>query len=151
MKLPRLRTFPTIDSHSFSPSPTSFILLQSCSLLPTFAAPPSSRPLVSSKLDGPMKFAVRHFYLASLSPSLSLSLSLRERGLSQTHPLLENARFLSRILFHRGRNLGQTREKRREERKKAKCRFRTILERSISYERCRSPLAYKTFIKSPTK
>lgn len=151
VKLPRLRTFPTIDSHSFSPSPTSFILLQSCSLLPTFAAPPSSRPLVSSKLDGPMKFAVRHFYLASLSPSLSFSVVERERGLSQTHPLLENARFLSRILFHRGRNLGQTREKRREERKKAKCRFRTILERSISYERCRSPLAYKTFIKSPTK
>ena len=63
---------PTIDSHSFSPSPTSFILLQSCSLLPTFAAPPSSRPLVSSKLDGPMKFAVRHFLRLSLSLSLSL-------------------------------------------------------------------------------
>lgn len=49
-----------------------------------------------------------------LSPPLSLSLSLRERGLSQTHPLLENARFLSRILFHRGRNLGQTRARREE-------------------------------------
>lgn len=48
---------------------------------------------------------------------LSLPLSLvveRERGLSQTHPLLENARFLSRILFHRGRNLGQTRARREE-------------------------------------
>lgn len=87
-----------------------------------------------------------------LSPPLSLSLSLRERGLSQTHPLLENARFLSRILFHRGRNLGQTRARREEKKgRRRTCRFRTILERSISYERCRSPLAYKTFIKSPTK
>lgn len=34
--------------------------------------------------------------------SLSLFLSLVERGLSQTHPLLENARFLLRILFYRG-------------------------------------------------
>lgn len=88
VKLPRLRTFPTIDSHSFSPSPTSFILLQSCSLLPTFAAPPSSRLLVSSKLDGPMKFAVRHFYLASLSPSLSCRWE-RERSLSDSPSLGE--------------------------------------------------------------
>lgn len=150
VKLPRLRTFPTIDSHSFSPSPTSFILLQSCSLLPTFAAPPSSRPLVSSKLDGPMKFAVRHFYLASLSPSLSCRWE-RERSLSDSPSLGERPIPLEDPLPPRQKFRADAREKRREERKKAKCRFRTILERSISYERCRSPLAYKTFIKSPTK
>lgn len=151
VKLPRLRTFPTIDSHSFSPSPTSFILLQSCSLLPTFAAPPSSRLLVSSKLDGPMKFAVRHFYLASLSPPLSLSVVERERSLSDSPSLGERPIPLEDPLPPRQKFRADAREKRREERKKAKCRFRTILERSISYERCRSPLAYKTFIKSPTK
>lgn len=142
MKLPRLRTFPTIDSHSFSPSPSSFPL-QSWSLLPFAALPP--RLLVSSKLDGPMKFAVRHFYLASLS--LSFSLSGRERPLSDSPSLGERPIPLEDPLLPR-RNLGQTRV--REERE-TKCRFRTILERSISYERCRSPLAYKTFIKSPTK
>lgn len=79
VKLPRLRTFPTIDSHSFSPSPSSFPL-QSWSLLPFAALPP--RLLVSSKLDGPMKFAVRHFYLASLS--LFFSLWSREASLRLT-------------------------------------------------------------------
>lgn len=79
VKLPRLRTFPTIDSHSFSPSPSSFPL-QSWSLLPFAALPP--RLLVSSKLDGLMKFAVRHFYLASLS--LFFSLWSREASLRLT-------------------------------------------------------------------
>lgn len=83
-----------------------------------------------------MKFAARHFYLASLSLSLvpfSQSPSLGERPIPLEDPLSR-------------RNLGHTRA--REERKTER-RFRTILERSsISYERCRSPLAYKTFIKS---
>lgn len=88
---------------------------------------------------------------------VSLSLSLffcrweRERSLSDSPSLGERPIPLEDPLPPRQKFRADAREKRREERKKAKCRFRTILERSISYERCRSPLAYKTFIKSPTK
>lgn len=87
------------------------------------------------------------FATSILHLSLSFSLSGRERPLSDSPSLGERPIPLEDPLLPR-RNLGQTRV--REERE-TKCRFRTILERSISYERCRSPLAYKTFIKSPTK
>lgn len=123
-------------SHPLSSPPSSSFPLQSWSLLPFALTALPPRLLVSSKLDGPMKFAARHFYLASLSLSLvpfSQSPSLGERPIPLEDPLSR-------------RNLGHTRA--REERKTER-RFRTILERSsISYERCRSPLAYKTFIKS---
>lgn len=87
------------------------------------------------------------FATSILHLSLSFSLSSWERPLSDSPSLGERPIPLEDPLLPR-RNLGQTRV--REERE-TKCRFRTILERSISYERCRSPLAYKTFIKSPTK
>lgn len=87
------------------------------------------------------------FATSILHLSLSFSLSGWERPLSDSPSLGERPIPLEDPLLPR-RNLGQTRV--REERE-TKCRFRTILERSISYERCRSPLAYKTFIKSPTK
>lgn len=91
MKLPRLRIYSTIDSHSFSLSffqiPAfrhgiliSFILPPPPILVFTshsFALAMLSPYLVSSKLDGPAKFAVRHFHCTS-NPVPRLSFIPRE-------------------------------------------------------------------------
>ena len=122
VKLPRLRTppddwQPLFLSFSHLLYPPSILLLTTYVCCASLLSPPRF-----FKIGRPDEIRSSPL-LASLSLPLSFSLSLREWGLSQTHPLLENARFLSRILFHRGRNLGQTREKRREERKKANVSF----------------------------
>lgn len=152
VKLPRLRT-PPDDWQPLFLSFSHLLYPPSILLLTTYVC-------CASLLSPPRFFKIGRPDEIRSSPLLScvsLSLSLffcrweRERSLSDSPSLGERPIPLEDPLPPRQKFRADAREKRREERKKAKCRFRTILERSISYERCRSPLAYKTFIKSPTK